>query len=276
MIPQDFISEWRENVPWIQDSQVEQDLIISRALIELYSQSTVVNALAFRGGTAVYKLHLDTAARYSEDIDLVQRDPSPIGPILSAVRESLDPWLGTPRRAFKEGGATLVYRMQSEGPPALPMRLKIEINTREHFSLLGLVDRVFTVESRWFSGSASIRTYRLEELMGTKMRALYQRRKGRDLFDLWAVHSSRTVDPERIVQCFLQYLSHGGHRISRAEFEANLEAKLAEPVFLQDIESVLAPSVEWDLNDAVRYVQEELVSRIPGEPWREEAASTDR
>ena len=43
------------------------------------------------------------------------------------------------------------------------------------------------VDSEWFSGSGTIITYRLEELMATKLRALYQRRKGRDLFDLWFV-----------------------------------------------------------------------------------------
>lgn len=31
MIPLDFITEWRATAPWIQDSQVEQDLILSRA-----------------------------------------------------------------------------------------------------------------------------------------------------------------------------------------------------------------------------------------------------
>lgn len=72
MIPKDFITEWRAHAPWVSDRQVEQDLVISRALVELFSRPTIANALAFRGGTALYKLHLRPAARYSEDIDLVQ------------------------------------------------------------------------------------------------------------------------------------------------------------------------------------------------------------
>ena len=103
MIPLDFITEWRRQAPWTHDSQVEQDLIISRALVEMYSRSEAASMLAFRGGTAIYKLHLSPPARYSEDIDLVQVDPGPIGPALDAMREALDPWLGEPRRAFKEG-----------------------------------------------------------------------------------------------------------------------------------------------------------------------------
>ncbi|MGH2469017.1 MAG: nucleotidyl transferase AbiEii/AbiGii toxin family protein [Chloroflexota bacterium] len=40
------------------------------------------------------------------------------------------------------------------------------------------------MKSPWFTGSADVPTFALEELLGTKLRALYQRRKGRDLFDL--------------------------------------------------------------------------------------------
>ena len=68
MIPHDYITEWRTVAPWIQDFQVEQDLAISRALVEIYSHALLRDALAFRGGTALYKLHLKPPARYSEDI----------------------------------------------------------------------------------------------------------------------------------------------------------------------------------------------------------------
>ena len=67
--------------------------------------------LAFRGGTALYKLHLRPAARYSEDIDLVQITAGPIGGVLDAIRRALDPWLGLPRRTTKEGRIVLVYRI---------------------------------------------------------------------------------------------------------------------------------------------------------------------
>lgn len=68
MIPRDYITEWRAHAPWVQDVQVEQDLVISRALVEIFSQPGLSDALVFRGGTALYKLYLTPAARYSEDI----------------------------------------------------------------------------------------------------------------------------------------------------------------------------------------------------------------
>lgn len=273
MIPVDFIAEWRERAPWLHSSQVEQDLVISRALVMLYQNPEVANALAFRGGTALYKLHLAPAARYSEDIDLVQIAAGPIGPLISALREALGPWLGEPKRAFKEGRATLIYRFQSEDSPPLPLRLKLEINTREHFSVLGLEQRPFEVRSRWFSGVATIHTFPLEELLGTKLRALYQRKKGRDLFDLWWANQRAQPDAERIVECFERYLAHAGHRVSRAEFEANLAGKLADAAFLADLDPLLAADTAWDAREAGQVVRANLLARLPGEPWRGDPGS---
>ncbi len=79
MIPRDYITEWRVEAPCVQDSQVEQDLVISRALVEIFSHPLLSKSLAFRGGTALYKLHIRPAARYSEDIDLVQIEAEPAG-----------------------------------------------------------------------------------------------------------------------------------------------------------------------------------------------------
>lgn len=268
MIPLDFITEWRGTAPWVHDSQVEQDLILSRALVDIFNVREAAQALAFRGGTALYKLHLNPPARYSEDIDLVQVAAGPIGSVLDAVRARLDPWLGTPRRTLKEGRVVLLYRMQSEGPTPLPMRLKIEINSREHFSVFDLVERKYELHSRWFSGDASIKTYELDELLGTKLRALYQRKKSRDLFDLWTAHRAAGSDPVRIVACFLRYLDEGGLRVSRAEFEANLAGKLVDRTFTRDIDPLLAPRAEWDIDGAASYARDELLARLPGEPWK--------
>ena len=99
MIPKDFITEWRDRAPWVLDRQVEQDLVISRALVELFSRAPIAEGLAFRGGTALYKLHITPAARYSEDIDLVQTNPGGIGDVLDAIRGSVSPSGSRPRAA---------------------------------------------------------------------------------------------------------------------------------------------------------------------------------
>jgi predicted nucleotidyltransferase component of viral defense system len=268
MIPRDFITEWRARAPWIQDAQVEQDLIISRALVEMFRRDDVRATFGFRGGTALYKLHVAPPARYSEDIDLVQIAPGPIGAALDAIRGGLDSWLGVPKRDTAEGGVKLIYRLSSEGPGSLPLRLKVEVNTREHFSVLGFEERRFEVQSRWFAGSAIVRTYPLDELLGTKLRALYQRRKGRDLFDLWFVGRAGAADPARVVDCFGRYMEHEGHAVSRAEFEANLFEKLREPSFVAGVAPLVAAGVEWDPAAAAAHVRHEFIGRLAGEPWK--------
>ena len=228
MIPHDYITEWRGQAPWVEDAQVEQDLVISRALVEIFSHPVLKEALAFRGGTALYKLHLP-AARYSEDIDLVQVRAEPAGPVMEALREVLDPWLGAPRWKQTEERVTFVYRFESEDLPPVVLRLKVEINSREHFSVYGLKTFGFAVDSRWFQGSCQITSYALDELLGTKLRALYQRKQGRDLFDLAVALKDGGSDPARIIEVFEAYMEHGGRRVSRAQFEENMIGKDARP-----------------------------------------------
>jgi predicted nucleotidyltransferase component of viral defense system len=249
---------------------VEQDLVLSRALVEMFDNALLRETLAFRGGTALNKLFFAQPHRYSEDIDLVQREAGPIGPVLDAIRSVLDPWLGEPRRSRGQGRVAMLYRFDTTALPVRSLRLKVEINTREHIAVLGFVRRTFTVDSPWFSHEAEITVYQLEELLGTKLRALYQRRKGRDLYDLWLALESGRYKPidERVVQCFLRYMEHGKTPVSRARFEENIAGKLTDPTFLEDIGPLLPTGVTYDPIAAAKTVLSRLVARIPGDPWK--------
>ena len=244
--------------------------MLTRAVIELFGEEELAGSIALRGGTSLNKLFIQPAVRYSEDIDLVQTKAAPIGPLLDAIRGKLDPWLGRPTRSRAVGGVTLTYRFESEVPPLRPLRLKIEINTREHFTVLGYSHRRLTAENPWFTGSADVITYELDELLGTKLRALYQRRKGRDLFDLWLCIERELVNPDRLVACFAQYMEHEKHTVSRAQFEKNLHQKRSDAAFLNDIAPLLASGIDYDANGAMDVVLKTLIQRLPGEPWRGE------
>lgn len=262
MIPRDFISEWRREAPWATDEQVEQDLVISRAVAAIFSSEDLAHRLAWRGGTAIFKLHLHPAARYSEDIDLVQINAEPIGETFDAVKAVLDPWLGDPRRVLKQGRVNLVYRFRSEEAPPRNMKLKIEINSREHFTELGHTSTLIEVRSRWWSGSAHVTSFELDELLATKLRALYQRKKGRDLFDLAFALENGDTSPQRIVTCFHRYMREGGARVSRAVFEANLDKKLADPVFRADMRPLLRPGIAWDIDHGGSVVKQKLITLL--------------
>ena len=149
-----------------------------------------------------------------------------------------------------------------------PSDAQVEINSREHFSVLGMQERRFDVQSLWFGRGAAVLTYHLDELLGTKLRALYQRKKGRDLFDLWWADRHDSVDFDRVVHCFREYLEHGGHRVSRAELQANLSRKIDDPAFTADLQPLLAPGVDWNLESAARLIAEEIAPRLHGKPWK--------
>lgn len=263
MISPAYITAWRHYAPWVDDAQIEQDLVLSRALADIYSDPFLSAELAFRGGTALHKLFLNPAGRYSEDIDLVQVRAGAIGPVIDALRTRLDHWLGVPQRKQGHGRVTLVYRFTSELPPAIPLRLKVEINTREHFNVFGLSSRSFSLDNPWCQATADIVTYTIEELLGTKLRALYQRKKGRDLYDLWiALSRQDLLDVSKIIASFHRYMEHAGHRVSKVEYIANLDEKLTDISFKRDIFPLLSKDTAYDPHTAYQLVVERILDLL--------------
>ncbi|HBK41070.1 MAG TPA: nucleotidyl transferase AbiEii/AbiGii toxin family protein [Porphyromonadaceae bacterium] len=259
MIPQSDITAWRKHAPWQDNYQVEQDLIIHRSLIALFSNEFIRERLAFRGGTALHKLFLTPAARYSEDIDLVQITSAPFGPIIDTIRQQLS-FLGVPRINQKLHNNTLIYRIQSEDN--VPIRLKIEVNTREHFSVFGLQDIPVELMSEWFNGKVSVPVYCLDELLATKLRALYQRKKGRDLFDIWYALSNAEVNVERVIEAFKYYMQEEGNTVSQKEFIENMERKIGDKDFIGDTNGLLRNEITYDIHEAYEFAKINLLEKI--------------
>jgi len=236
---------------------------LKEAGVDINTIAQVNHRYDSRGGTALHKLYFDPPRRYSEDIDLVQVVAGPIGGIMDAVRARLDPWLGVPHRKQGPHVVTLTYRFESEPSPVTPLKLKVEINTREHFTVFGVRDVGFRVENPWYDGSARLRTYDLEELLGTKLRALFQRKKGRDLFDLSeAIVSFPRLDADKVVACFEHYLKHDGRSVTRADFEKNLAEKVGDNLFLKDVPPLLGPETTFNPQAAFELVRARLLARL--------------
>ena len=259
MIPQAYITEWRNKVPWAENYQVEQDLIIERALVELYSDPFLRERLAFRGGTALHKLHLSPQVRYSEDIDLVQIKSEPFGPVIDRLRERLE-WLGKPAIKQKQFNNTMVFRFESED--GVPLKLKVETNCREHFTVLGIKEMKLKVESAWFTGEVKIPTYDIHELLGTKLRALYQRKKGRDLFDPWYAMTEKELDVDKIITIWKRYMAEEGHQVTQAEFLQNMELKIKDRDFAGDMQGLLRAGISYNIEKAYELVKKEILEKI--------------
>lgn len=265
MIPRAHITEWRNLAPWSTNAQVEQDLVISRALVALFASPLIAESLAFRGGTALHKLYLSPQPRYSEDIDLVQIKPGPIKPILKEIGKQMQ-FLGTEKERKTKlniNNSTIYYRFQSEIAPVISLRLKIEINCREHFSVFGLNAFPYKVNSEWFKGEANLTTYQPEELLGTKLRALYQRKKGRDLFDLWYALVNLEPDVEKITETFNAYMNFvTGKPPTQKQFRLNLEEKRSDPEFLNDTTGLFRPDIQYNAEEAFQLIEQNLIAKI--------------
>jgi len=260
MIPQAYITAWRSKAPWQENFQVEQDLVIERALMAIYEDSFLKERLAFRGGTALHKLHLAPAARYSEDIDLVQIKSEPFGAVIDRLREVLLFLGDKPIRKQKQHNNTLIYRFDSED--GVPLRLKVEVNCREHHTIYGVQEVTYRMDSEWYKGEVSIPTYELAELLGTKMRAMYQRSKGRDLFDMWYAMIQTGADPSKIIDAWKFYMEHENNTIKRQDFVENMEKKIIDKDFINDMQELLRPDIKYELSEAYDFIKKELLEKI--------------
>ncbi|MCB9196584.1 MAG: nucleotidyl transferase AbiEii/AbiGii toxin family protein [Flavobacteriales bacterium] len=263
MIPKPYIATWKNHAPWKEFYQIEQDLVISRVLVEIFSDDFLRENLAFRGGTALHKLYLNPAPRYSEDIDLVQIKSGPIKPIMKRLNEVIQFFEEDRKTKVAGHGAKAFHRFTSEYE-GIRLRLKIEINCKEHFNVLDWVDFPFKVDNEWFSGEAMIKTYSINELLGTKLRALYQRSKGRDLFDLDYSRLNMDLDLDLIVKCFKEYISFPDKKRppSKKEFLLNIESKEKDHEFTGDMEALIRAGVKYNQEAAFDWLKHELIERF--------------
>lgn len=273
MIPETNITAWSIKAPWAEPRQIEQDLIISRALVEIFNHDLLSTELRFRGGTALNKVIFPEPLRYSEDIDLVRTTAGPIGPLLDAMREVLEPWLGQANYAASPVAPKLRFRVPAEDDPDAQLRLKVEINIAEIEAFDPPVSIPYTVENPWFTGKTTIASFSSEELLATKLRALLQRDKGRDLFDLdHALDALPELNLDRVIELFVRYLDQQGQAISRAEAEQRMLAKFARPDLLGDIRALLTPDRADSLDAAAGRavflrVFINMIALIPGDRW---------
>ncbi len=235
---------------------------MEKALVQLFSDPFLREHLAFRGGTALHKVFLKPQVRYSEDIDLVQIKQEPVKDTLTAIRKQLD-FLGKPSVKQKANNNTLVYRFESEIPPVINLRLKVEINCREHFTVMGYKEVEYLAKNTWLDGACNIMIFEAEEMLGTKLRALYQRNKGRDLFDIYYALNNLDLDKENILRCYREYMAFSvNHPPTQKQFLRNMEQKIEDPDFQGDIYALLRPGVEYDQNKAYALVKTELIENI--------------
>lgn len=266
MITAKEILAWRTFAPWSSDVQVEQDYLLCKAVAAIFEDPFLSSQVAMRGGTVLHKGHLAPAARYSEDIDLVRVGDRPPSHLKKALTRVLRPILGAPSEsiyttitlavrnlAMKSKIIRSTYVYDPWSSEATFSKLKIEVNINETQSLYPLVPMAVQVpDGAGGVRTVNVRSYDLDEMLGTKMRALLQREHGRDLFDLWRAwehcrsSATTTVDPKRVGQAFRFYMTREDSRFSSAQFRDELARRMQSRKFLRDLDGYLPIGADYD------------------------------
>jgi len=269
----------QQQVPWPNLRQVEQDLLLCRTMTALFDDVFLKTQIAMRGGTLLHKVHLAPASRYSEDIDLVVIGDRPDEHVRKAINRVLLGVLGRPtssawqavklavRNAVKPSKVLRVnYRVPSVADPrGMPLEIVIEANVTERKSYRPISLLPFSYLFRDEIVATTVNGFEIHEMLGTKMRALFQRRRGRDLFDLyWALTEAGTpVNPAEIIELFLYYLQQEGTVATRDEFIGLLQSHLNDRGFLTDMNALLRTGIAYDPIAAGDYVISSLLKLLP-------------
>jgi len=265
-------------VPWAAQYQVEQDLLLCRAMVAIFDDKFLSAQIAMRGGTLLHKVHLAPASRYSEDIDLVIVGTLPEQHIRSAIRRVLTDVLGKPKKSVwgtlklalrnsvkPSRVLRMTYSISSIIEPGRMLDIVVEGNVTERKPHLAVVEMPFSLPFRDKTVGTRIKGYDIHEMLGTKMRAMFQRKRGRDLFDLyWALaKSAKTVKAPAIIESFQHYMRQEGTTAGRAEFVGILEGHLQDRGFCSDMKPLLRAGIEYDPQAAGVFIRTNLLSLLP-------------
>jgi predicted nucleotidyltransferase component of viral defense system len=265
-------------VPWPSQIQVEQDLLLCRAMVALFDDAFLQTQIAMRGGTLLHKVHLAPPSRYSEDIDLVVVGNRPESHIRRALNRVLSGVLGTPkqsawgdlklaiRNTVKPSRVLrMTYAIPSLMEPGTNLEIVVEANVTERTPHLPVIRIPFEFPFQDSVVSTQVSGYDIHEMLGTKLRALFQRRRGRDLFDLyWALTLAEpAVNPTQIIESFQHYLKLEGSVAGRSEFVGLLDVHLADRGFCSDMNHLLRVGITYDPQRAGEYLKTKLLSLLP-------------
>lgn len=193
---------------------------------------------------------------------------------MNHIRQRIEQWIGRrPKVTFKHFLTKLVLRTESTDEHTSQLRIKIEINTRDLCSYDEPIELPFKMENSWFTGETKIPTYSREEMIATKLRAMLQRNKGRDLYDIdHALNVFDDLDIDHIIVLFGKYLSASENSISRAEAQSRMFQKFNDSPLLDDMHPLLPLKQSKRLTknaaeQAFWKVFDTIICILPGDDW---------
>ncbi|MEW6269194.1 MAG: nucleotidyl transferase AbiEii/AbiGii toxin family protein [Thermodesulfobacteriota bacterium] len=189
----DRAAEWR-----LRPDVVEKDYVLGWLLAAL-ARSDVRTTWVFKGGTSIKKCFFETY-RFSEDLDFSLTPEAPYTE--AAIRESLQDLARTaaelsgvefpPDRVEvrvqrnRQGQPTFQGRIAYRGPLGVPTFPRVLLDLTQHEAILDApVERVvFHPYPDAPDDGLTVATYSFDEILAEKTRALLERSRPRDLYDV--------------------------------------------------------------------------------------------
>jgi predicted nucleotidyltransferase component of viral defense system len=232
----------------------ELDYRLVKTLEAIYRDDFLSKRLCMKGGTAINKLYLGETSRLSVDLDF-----NHLGPKEEVLRERRDVRERIVELLKKQDNSyDFHYERRYEQTRikaryktvAGPIRsFKIEISHVERFPIVSSVKK----QVKTPDGLADVITYTLEELTATKLRALLERFKGRDIYDLYFI-SQLKPDPTTVRKMFLYYFYRARKVFNPKVHYKNLNKRYKTGNYVNDVSAFIKPTVTFDLTEAAQNV----------------------
>ena len=185
------VREWglREDV-------VEKDYALGWALWGIGSHPRLAESWAFKGGTCLKKCYVETY-RFSEDLDFTvlpdgRVEASQVVPILKEVFERVYEESGIdfrerePRVRMRPDGRSAEGRIYYRGPRNAPQAasIRLDLTIAEQVARPTILRPIAHPYPDNLPGLGRVRCYGFEELFAEKLRAIGERCRPRDLYDI--------------------------------------------------------------------------------------------
>lgn len=224
----DLRAEWSLDV-----GVIEKDYVLGWLLAGIANHPEVAGTWVFKGGTCLRKCYYETY-RFSEDLDFTVVDggpeePEDLSPIFAVIGEWVREESGIElvveemafrRRRNRRGNPTTQGRIAYRGPNPPPQLPKVKLDiTADEVVVERVVQRTIGHQYSDTLPVDAVGCYALVELLGEKLRALSERCRPRDLYDV--VHMHRHPDlvgqAPAVAAVLAQKCAHVGIEIPTAE-----------------------------------------------------------
>lgn len=269
MISVEELTHWRSAVPWNDDEQVAQDLILARLVVEVANDPLLHRAVTFKGGTCLHKVWLDVPWRYSEDLDYQLTEPIDLRDLITAYR-ALGEKVGFSETNRNINSQFVHVLMTGTNHVGDPLRVKTDIQRAPRRLPDGTEPQEFHVDSPGFQGGGFIPAFPPEEIIASKVIAVYQRKRPRDLFDMWAAIRSDLVEAKDVAASYGTYRPPDPRHWTARQAARSLVERVTDHEYVADLAELAryAP-VEYDLAENVS-IAVELIDQCA------EATQTER